>query len=74
MPGYIVSFPSLPSTTNDAFWRHQFLAACYQLAQSILKIGSVLVERMGQGEVGGRTLLADSGMAAVVAACVVNAG
>ena len=33
--------------------------ACYQLAQSILKIGSVLGERVGQGEVGGSTALAD---------------
>ena len=49
-----------PLTTNDAFWRRQFLAVCYQLAQSILKIGSALAERMGQGEVGGSTPLADS--------------
>ena len=35
--------------------------ACYQLAQSILKIGSVLAERVGKGEVGGCTTLADSG-------------
>ena len=49
-----------PLTTDDAFWCHQILAACYQLAQSILKIGSVLAERVGQGEVGGCTTLADS--------------
>ena len=36
------------------------LAACYQLAQSILKTGSALAERVGQGEVGGSTTLADS--------------
>ena len=47
-------------TTDDAFWHHQFLAACYQLAQSVLKIGSALAERVGQGEVGGCTALADS--------------
>ena len=40
-----------PLTTDDAFWHHQFLAACYQL-----KIGS---ERVGQVEVGGCTPLAD---------------
>ena len=49
-----------PLTTDDAFWNRQFLAACYQLAQSVLKIGSALVERVGQGEVGGCTTLADS--------------
>ena len=40
-----------PLTTDDTFWRRQFLAACYQLAQSVLKIGSALAERVGQGEV-----------------------
>ena len=49
-----------PLTTNDAFLCCQFLAACYQLAQSILKIGSALAERVGQGEVGGCTALAYS--------------
>ena len=53
-------FPFNPLTTDDAFWRNQILAACYQLAQSILKIGLALAERVGQGEVGGRTALADS--------------
>ena len=48
-----------PLTTDDAFWRHQILAACYQIAQFILKIGSVLAERVGQGEVGGSTALPD---------------
>ena len=51
--------PINPLTTNDAIWR-QILAACYQLAQSVLKIGSALAERVGQGEVGGCTTLADS--------------
>ena len=39
--------------TTDAGKRHhrQILAACYQLVQSILKIGSALAERVGQGEV-----------------------
>ena len=36
------------------------LAVCYQLAQSLLKIGFALAERVGQGEVGGCTSLADS--------------
>ena len=49
-----------PLTTDDAIWRRQILAACYQLAQSVLKIGSALAERVGQGEVGGCTALADS--------------
>ena len=43
-------------TIDDAFQRRQFSAACYQLGQSVLKIGSVPVERVGQGEVGGCTL------------------
>ena len=36
------------------------MAACYQLLQSVLKIGSVLTERVGQGEVGGCTPLGDN--------------
>ena len=32
----------------------------YQLAQSVLKIGSALTEKVGQGEVGGCTTLGDS--------------
>ena len=48
-----------PLSTNDAVWHRQFFATSYQLAQSILKpIGSALVERVGQGEVGGCTALA----------------
>ena len=42
-----------PLTTNDDYSRHRNLAACYQLAQSVLKIRSALAERVGQGEVGG---------------------
>ena len=49
-----------PLTTDDAFWHRQFLATCYQLAQSVLKIGSALAERVGQGEVGGCTALGES--------------
>ena len=40
-----VCFNPLP--TDDAFLRHQILAACYQLAQSVLKIGSALAEKVG---------------------------
>ena len=47
-------------TAIDAYTRHRNSAACYQLAQSVLKIGSALAERVGQGEVGGCTALADS--------------
>ena len=36
-----------PLTSDDAIWRRQILAACYQLAQSVLKIGSALAERVG---------------------------
>ena len=45
-----------PLITDDAFWRRLTLP-CYQLAQSVLKIGSALAERVGQGEVGGCTPL-----------------
>ena len=53
-----------PLTTNDEYSRHRNSAACYQLAQSVLKIGSALPERVGQGEVGqgevgGATAVAD---------------
>ena len=44
-----------PLTTNDDYSRHRNSATCYQLAQSVLKIGSALAERVGQGEVGGST-------------------
>ena len=49
-----------PLTTNDDYSCHRNSAARYQLAQSVLKIGSALAERVGQGEVGGCTALADS--------------
>ena len=49
-----------PLTTNDDYSRHRHLAACYQWAQSILKIGFAVAERVGQGEVDGSTALADS--------------
>ena len=52
--------PINPLTTNDDYSHHRNLAACYQLAQSVLKIGSALAERVGQREVGGCTALTDS--------------
>ena len=45
--------------TDDAFSCRLTLAACYQLAQSILKIGSALAGKVRQGELGGCTPLAD---------------
>ena len=51
-----------PLTTNDDCSRHRNSVACYQLAQSVLKIGSALAERVGQGEVGGSTALPDSAL------------
>ena len=56
MPQHFIN----PLTTDDAFWCHLTLATCYQLAQSVLKIGSALAERVGQGEVGVCTPLGDS--------------
>ena len=55
-----MSHPFNRLTAIDAYTRHRNSAACYQLAQSVLKIGSALAERVGQGEVGGCTALADS--------------
>ena len=46
-------------TTNGDYSRHQNPAACYQLAQSVLKTGSALAERVGQGERSGSTAVAD---------------
>ena len=41
-----------PLTTDDECTRHASLAACYQLAQSVLKIGFALGKKVGYGEVG----------------------
>ena len=38
-----------PVTTDDTVWCRQILAASYQLSQSVLKVGSALAERVGQG-------------------------
>ena len=56
-PNYTLVFN--PLNTNDDYSRHRNSAACYQLEQSVLKIGSVLAESVGQGEVGGSTALTD---------------
>ena len=50
----------LPLTTDDAFWRCQILVACYQLAQSVLKIGSASRKGGTGGRGGGYTALPDS--------------
>ena len=44
-----------PLTTDDTFWHHKIFSLS-ELAQSILKIGSVLAERVGQGKVMGALL------------------
>ena len=36
-----------PLTTDDECTRHETLAACYQLAQSVLKIGFALAKKVG---------------------------
>ena len=64
----VINNPFNPLPTDDTFWCHQILATCYQLAQSVLKIGSAVAERVGQGEVGGSTALPDC-MVVVAAAC-----
>ena len=38
-----------PLTTDDECTRHASLAACYQLAQSVLKIGFALAKRWDRG-------------------------
>ena len=38
-----------PLTADYTLWHHHILPACYQLAQSVLKIGPVLAERVRQG-------------------------
>ena len=36
-----------PLTTNDTIWRRLTLVGCYQLGQSVLKIGFALAKKMG---------------------------
>ena len=36
-----------PLTTGDECTRHETLAACYQLAQSVLRIGFALAKKVG---------------------------
>ena len=49
-----------PLTTNHEYSHHRNPAACYQLVQSVLQMGSALAERVGQEEVGGCIALANS--------------
>ena len=42
-----------PLTTDDVFWHHLTLAACYQLPQSVLKNSFATSKRGGKREVGG---------------------
>ena len=59
-----------PETSVRILVRPTIGRLLYQLVQSVLKIGSALAERVGQGEVGGCTALPDSAqcMVAVAAA------
>ena len=38
-----------PLTTDDAIWCRLTLAACYQLAQSVLKIGFAIAKKRDRG-------------------------
>ena len=58
--GLVGSYQLNFSTTNDDYSHHWNSAAGYQLAQSVVKIGCVLAERLGQREVGRCTTLGDS--------------
>ena len=51
LENFLLFYTLNPLTTDDAFWCRLTLATCYQLAQSVLKIGSARAERVGQGEV-----------------------
>ena len=55
-----------PLTTDDECTRHETLAACYQLAQSILKIGFKKSGIGGGGQVSARGAVH---MAAALAGC-----
>ena len=46
-------FPYLTLSITNDIYSHQNSAACYELAQSVLKIGFALAERVGREEVGG---------------------
>ena len=41
-----------PLTADDVIWHCLTLAACYQLAQSVLKIGFALAKKAGWGSWG----------------------
>ena len=49
-----------PLAANDNYSHHRNSITCYQMAQSVLKIGSAPAEMVGQGEVGGCHLEGDS--------------
>ena len=61
-----------PLTSDDAFWRRQILATCYQLAQSFVKIGSALAERVGLGVGPPLCLTVHGGVAAACGKALVN--
>ena len=65
-----------PLTTDDTFWRRQILATCYQLAQSVVKIGSALAEKVGLGGWVGPPLCltVHGGVAAACGKALVNDG
>ena len=61
-----------PLTTNDDYSRHRNSAACYQLVQSVLKIGSALAEGwVGPGGVaaGYRMGLVSAGWLVLLLSC-----
>jgi len=48
-PGLVHPHVINPLTTDDECSRHATLAGCYQLAQSVLKIGFALAKKVGWG-------------------------
>ena len=58
-----------PLTTGGTIWRRLTLAACYQLAQSVLKIGFVLAKKGGIGGGGRISARGAVHMAAALAGC-----
>ena len=46
-PNHLLSHSLInPLTTDDEYTRHATLAACYQLVQSVLKIGFALAKKV----------------------------
>ena len=58
-----------PLTTDDKCTRHETFAACYQLAQSVLKIGFAQAKKGGIGEGGRVSAQGAVHMAAALAGC-----